>query len=102
MSTMNTRPDYGFAYANSFLESPGIRRGFSVKKEIHNVQADSGADILYIFAYLLVLVSVAATVATGQPPWFLLTAGVGLVLLYFTPKGLLDNHSVLTGHRGSI
>ena len=93
MSTMNTHADYGFAYSNSFLESPGIRRGFSVKKEVHNVQADSGAGMLYILAYLLVLVSVAVTVATGQPPWFLLTAGVGLVLWYFTPKRLMDNHS---------
>ena len=93
MSTLNSHADYGFAYANSFMESPGIRRGLSVKREIHNVQADSGAGMLYILAYLLVLVSVAVTVATGQPPWFLLTAGVGLVLWYFTPKGLLNNHS---------
>jgi len=93
MSTINAHADHGFAYANSFLEAPGIRRGFSVKKEIPNVQADSGAGMLSILAYLLVLVSVAATVATGQSPWFMLTAGVGLVFWYFLPKGSTDNHS---------
>lgn len=93
MSTMNAHADHGFAYENSFLEPPGIRRGFSAKKDIPNDQADSGAGMLSILAYLLVLVSVAAMVTTGQPPWFLLTAGVGLVFWYLTPKGLVNNHS---------
>ena len=101
MSTMNAHADHSFAYTESFLENPGIRRGFTAKKHIRTVQADSGAGMLSILAYLLILVSVAATVATGQPPWFLLTAGVGLVFWYLLPKGLLDNHSAQTGHRGS-
>ena len=93
MSTMNAHADYRFSYTDNFLENPGIRRNFAGNKHIRTVQADSGAGMLSILAYLLILVSVAATVTTGQPPWFLLTAGVGLVVWYLLPKGLLDNHS---------
>lgn len=93
MSTMKAHADYSFSYTDNFLENPGIRRGFTARKNIRTVQADSAAGMLYVLAYLLILVSVAATVSTGQPPWFLLTAGVGLVFWYLLPKGLLDNHS---------
>ena len=93
MSILNAHAEPNFAYSERFLEIPGIRRGFTAKKHMRTFQADSGAGMLSILAYLLILVSVAATVTTGQPPWFLLTAGVGLVFWYLLPKGLLDNHS---------
>ena len=94
MSTMNTHAEPSFAYTESLLDNQGIRREFTANNNIRTVQADSGAGMLSILAYLLVLVSFAATVVTGQPPWFLLTAGVGLVFWYLLPKGLLDNRSV--------
>jgi len=93
MSILNAHAEPNFAYSERFLEIPGIRRDFTAKKNTRAFQADSGAGMLSILAYLLILVSVAATVTTGQPPWFLLTAGVGLVVWYLLPKGLLDNHS---------
>ena len=93
MSTMNTHADHGFTYANSFLENHDIRRGSSAKKDVSNVQADSVAGMLSILTYLLVLASITATVATGQPPWFLLTAIVGLIFWYLTPKALLSKNT---------
>jgi len=97
MSTMNAHADHSSVYTEGFLENPGIRRVLTAKKHIRTVQDDSGAGLLSILAYLLVLVSFAATFVTGQPPWFLLTAGVGLVFWYLLPKGLMGSHNARKG-----
>ena len=41
-----------------------------------------------MLGYLLALVSGAILLLTGQPPWFLLTAVVALVVAFFLPRGL--------------
>jgi len=97
MSTMNSHADHSFIYTEGFLENPGIRRVLTAKKHIRAVQNNSGAGLLSVLSYLLVLVSFAATFVTGQPPWFLLTAGVGLVFWYLLPKGSMDNHNARKG-----
>ena len=94
MSILNAHAEPNFAYSERFLEIPGIRRDFTAKKNTRAFQADSGAGMLSILAYLLILVSAAVTLAAGQPPWFLSTVAVGMLFWHLLPKGMLDNHIV--------
>jgi hypothetical protein len=48
----------------------------------------SRVSAMTMLGYLLALVSGAVLLLTGQPPWFLLTAVVALVVAFFLPRGL--------------
>lgn len=48
----------------------------------------SKVSVQSIFSYLLVIVSAAVLLSTGQPPWFLVPVAVALVAAFLLPKRL--------------
>lgn len=85
MSAINARNDRGFTGNYSSIqrvEKPNVTAMPFKNIDLYISQIPAIA----VLGYLLALISAAVPILTGQPPWFLLTAAVVLVLGLFMPK----------------
>lgn len=85
MTTQNAHYNHHFAHILNFsngeeIKEKAVSLGHSLAKQL------ASGDPMVILTYILVLVSVAVMVVSGQFPWFVSMLAVGSVLSLLFPK----------------
>lgn len=89
MSSIHAYADKAFPQNSSFVTNRVVKHRYIALDQDVCGSGSSIVPVSKMLVYLLTLVSTAVLILTGQPPWFLLTTVVAMLLIFFLP-GRLD------------